>query len=121
MSGSIWEAIKANQLKLPETISIDSSGRVFFTPHAVSYTLNPRLQRINFEHIVSGYAGRSFIDKVQVRHDASPLTIPPRSGILTGCSMYLKEHYVVLNPGEGNFGLHTSAVLLDRSNESELK
>ncbi|MEZ5412688.1 MAG: LOG family protein [Opitutaceae bacterium] len=112
-STQIWEAIKANQLKLPETISIDSSGRVFFTPHAVSYTLNPRLQRINFEHIVSGYAGRSFIDKVQVRHDASPLTIPPRSGILTGCSMYLKEHYVVLNPGEGNFGLHTSAVLLD--------
>ncbi|MFZ9682262.1 MAG: LOG family protein [Cephaloticoccus sp.] len=112
-STEIWAAIQANHLKLPETISIDSSGRVFFTPHAVSYTLNPRLQKINFEHIVSGYAGRSFIDKVQVRHDASPLTIPPRSGILTSCSMYLKEHYVVLNPGEGNFGLHTSAVLLD--------
>src|SRR6185369_16135759 len=27
--------------------------------------------------------------------------------------MYLKEHFVVLNPGEGNFGIHTSAVLLD--------
>jgi hypothetical protein len=27
--------------------------------------------------------------------------------------MYLKEHFVVLNQGEGNFGLHTSAVLLD--------
>jgi predicted Rossmann-fold nucleotide-binding protein len=27
--------------------------------------------------------------------------------------MYLKEHYVVLNQGEGNFGIHTSAVLLD--------
>ena len=38
---------------------------------------------------------------------------PPHSGILTSCSMYLKEHYVVLNPGEGNFGLHTSAILLD--------
>lgn len=112
-SAQIWEAIKANQLKLPETISIDSSGRVFFRPHAVNYTLNPRLQRINFDHIVSGYAGRSFIDKVQVRHDASPLAIPPQSGILTSCSMYLKEHFVVLNPGEGNFGLHTSAVLLD--------
>jgi hypothetical protein len=41
------------------------------------------------------------------------LTIPPRSGILTSCSMYLKEHFVVLNRGEGNFGLHCSAVLLD--------
>jgi hypothetical protein len=27
--------------------------------------------------------------------------------------MYLKEHFVVLNQGEGNFGIHTSAVLLD--------
>ena len=91
-STEIWTAIKENLLKLPNTISIDSSGRVFFTPHPVSYTLNPRLSRINFEHIVSGYAGRRFLDKVQVRHDASPLTIPPRSGVLTSCSMYLREH-----------------------------
>lgn len=109
----IWDAVQANQLKLPNTISIDSQGRVFFTPHAVSYALSPRLTRLNFEHIVSGYAGRSFIDKVQIRHDASPLTIPPHAGILTSCSLYLKEHFVVLSPGEGNFGLHTSAVLLD--------
>jgi predicted Rossmann-fold nucleotide-binding protein len=112
-SDEIWTAIKENRLKLPNTISIDSLGSVFLTPHQVSYTLNPRLQRVNFELIVSGAAGRSFLDKVQVRHDASPLTIPPRSGILTSCSMYLKEHYVVLNQGAGNFGIHTSAVLLD--------
>ena len=112
-SDEIWTAIKENRLKLPNTISIDSQGSVFLTPHQVSYTLNPRLQRINFELIVSGAAGRNFLDKVQVRHDASPLTIPPRSGILTSCSMYLKEHYVVLNQGAGNFGIHTSAVLLD--------
>ena len=112
-SSEVWAALQANELKLPNTISIDSSGRVFFTPHQVNYTLSPRLQRLNFEHIVSGYAGRSFIDKVQIRHDASPLTIPPHSGVLTSCSMYLREHFVLLNPGEGNFGLHTSAVLLD--------
>ena len=112
-SDEIWTAIKENRLKLPNTISIDSQGSVFLTPHQVSYTLNPRLQRINFELIVSGDAGRSFLDKVQVRHDASPLAIPPRSGLLTSCSMYLKEHYVVLNQGAGNFGIHTSAVLLD--------
>ena len=112
-SGEIWEAIKHNDLKLPNTISIDSRGRVFLTPHQVSYTLSTKLSRLNFEHIVSGNAGRNFLDKVQVRHDASPLTIAPRAGILTSCSMYLKEHFVVLNQGEGNFGLHTSAILLD--------
>jgi predicted Rossmann-fold nucleotide-binding protein len=112
-SDEIWTAIKENRIKLPNTISIDSQGSVFLTPHQVSYTLSPRLQRINFELIVSGAAGRSFLDKVQLRHEATPLTIPPRSGILTSCSMYLKEHYVVLNQGAGNFGIHTSAVLLD--------
>ncbi|MDB6128434.1 MAG: Rossmann fold nucleotide-binding protein-like protein, partial [Verrucomicrobia bacterium] len=112
-TGEIWAAIQGNDLKLPNTISIDSRGRVFLTPHQVSYTLSSKLQRLNFEHIVSGNAGRSFLDKAQIRHDASPLTIAPRSGILTSCSMYLKEHYVVLNQGEGNFGLHTSAILLD--------
>jgi len=112
-TGEIWAAIQENRIKLPDTISIDSRGRVFLTPHQVSYTLSPKLQRINFELVLSGAAGRSFLDKVQIRHDASPLTITPRSGILTSCSMYLKEHYVVLNQGEGNFGIHTSAVLLD--------
>ena len=73
-SDEIWTAIRENRLKLPNTISIDSQGSVFLTPHQVSYTLNPRLQRINFELIVSGAAGRSFLDKVQVRHDASPVS-----------------------------------------------
>jgi predicted Rossmann-fold nucleotide-binding protein len=112
-SAEIWTAIKENQLKLPNTISIDSRGSVFLTPHQVVYTLNPKLQRLSFERIVAGNAGRSFLDKVQVRREASPLSIAPSSGILTSCSMYLREHFVVLHPGLGNFGIHTSAVLLD--------
>jgi predicted Rossmann-fold nucleotide-binding protein len=112
-STQIWEAIQTNRLKLPNTISIDRHGQVFLTPHALTYTLNPRLTRPAFERLVSGNAGRSFLDKVQIRNEATPITIAPRSGILTSCSMYLKEHYVVLNPGEGNFGIHTGAVLLD--------
>ena len=109
----IWTALKSNQLKLPNTISIDRLGRVYLTPHKVHYTLNPKLNRGAFERIVSGEAGRGFLDKVQVRHDTEMLSIPPRAGVLTSCSMYLKEHFVVLNRGEDNFGIHTSAVLLD--------
>jgi predicted Rossmann-fold nucleotide-binding protein len=109
----IWTAITENRIKLPNTISIDHRGRVFLTPHQVAYTLNPKLQRVNFELVVSGNASRNFLDKIQLRHDSTPLTIQPRSGILTSCSMYLREHYVVLNQGEGNFGIHTGAILLD--------
>ena len=112
-TAEIWTAITENRIKLPNTISIDRLGRVFITPHQVYYTISSRLPRSSFERIVSGAAGRGFLDKVQIRHDLSPLTIGPRSGLLTSCSLYLKEHYVVLNQGEGNFGIHTSAVLLD--------
>lgn len=112
-SEEIWQAVQDNRLKLPNTISIDRQGQVFLTPHKVRYTLSPLLQCLDIERVLNGFAGRSFLDKVQVRHDAIPLTIPPHSGVLTSCSMYLKEHYVVLNQGKGNFGLHTSAVLLD--------
>ncbi len=112
-SSEIWAAVKDNRIKLPRTISIDRFGRVFLIPHCVSYTLNPAVTRLQFERVVSGEQMRSFLDKVQIRRELETLTIPPRSGILTSCSMYLKEHYVVLNRGEGNFGLHCSAVLLD--------
>jgi predicted Rossmann-fold nucleotide-binding protein len=112
-TNEIWEAVKENRLKLPNTISIDRLGRVFLTPHKVRYTLNPRLQRPEFERLINGDAGRGYLDKVQVRQDVDILSVPPRSGTLTSCSMYLKEHFVVLNRGEGNFGLHCGAILLD--------
>jgi hypothetical protein len=112
-SGEIWSAIKDHRIKLPRGVSIDRFGRVFITPHCVRYTLNPAVTRLQFERVVSGEQTRTFLDKVQIRTEMETLTIPPRSGILTSCSMYLKEHFVVLNRGEGNFGLHCSAVLLD--------
>jgi predicted Rossmann-fold nucleotide-binding protein len=112
-TGEIWEAVKENRIKIPNTISIDRLGRVYITPHQVRYTINPRIPRGSFERLMNGQAGRSFLDKIQVRHEMSPLAIGPHSGLLTSCSLFLKEHYVVLNQGEGNFGIHTSAVLLD--------
>ncbi len=112
-SAEIWRAVKDNRIKLPSTVSIDRFGRVFIVPHSVRYTINPAVTRLQFERVVSGEQTRGFLDKVQQRTDVAPLAIPPRSGILTSCSMYLKEHYVVLNRGEDNFGLHCSAVLLD--------
>ena len=84
-TNEIWEAVKENRLKLPNTISIDRLGRVFLTPHKVRYTLNPRLQRSEFERLINGDAGRGYLDKVQVRQDVDILSVPPRSGVLTSC------------------------------------
>src|ERR1700739_1369934 len=41
----VWAAIGQYHNKLPNTTSIDRRGRVYLTPHQVSYTLSPRLQR----------------------------------------------------------------------------
>ena len=63
-TAEIWDALKENRIKLPNTISIDSLGRVFLTPHQQSYTLSQRLVRADFERIISGVAGRGYIDRV---------------------------------------------------------
>ncbi|MBC2607748.1 LOG family protein [Pelagicoccus albus] len=112
-SGEIWQALQENRIKLPNTTSIDRFGRVFLTPHKVQYTLPKTVTELDHLRLVKGLLPRTFLDKVQQREDLPVVSIDPQSGILTSCSMYLKEHYVVLNRGEGNFGLHSGAVLLD--------
>jgi hypothetical protein len=109
----VWSALRDNRLKLPNTLSIDRFGRVFLTPHRVKYTLPASLGANDMERVLLGDLPRYFLDKVQIREDSDVVAIPPRSGVLTSCSMYLQEHFVVLNRGEGNFGLHSGAVLLD--------
>ncbi|MDQ8203154.1 LOG family protein [Pelagicoccus sp. SDUM812003] len=112
-SDEIWQALQDNRIKLPNSTSIDRFGRVFLTPHKVRYTLPKTVTELDHLRLVKGYLPRTFLDKVQVREDLSVVSLEPQSGVLTSCSMYLKEHYVVLNRGEGNFGLHSGAVLLD--------
>ncbi|MGH8020071.1 MAG: LOG family protein, partial [Opitutaceae bacterium] len=109
----VWQALRENRLKLPNSISIDRFGLVHLTPHHVKYTLPSTLEESDLERLLSGDLQRTFLDKVQVREEIDVVEIAPRSGLLTSCSMYLQNHYVVLNRGEGNFGLHSGAVLLD--------
>ncbi len=112
-SARIWEELAAHRLKLPDSISIDRHGRVVITPHRVKYTLNAKLRRDQYEQLLDIDSPRAFLDKVLVRHDTDVLIVPPGAGILTSCSMYLRSHYVVLNRGGGEFGLHAGSVVLD--------
>ena len=109
----IWQALDKNLIKLPITTSIDRFGRVFLTPHKVRYTRPQTISKLDHLRLIEGYYPRSFLDKVQIRTDIGVVDIEPHSGLLTSCSVYLKDHYIVLNRGEGNFGLHSGAVLLD--------
>lgn len=112
-STEIWDAIGANQIKLPNTISIDRFGKVYFTPHRRVYTLPRDVSEIELLYLVTGERSRSYLDKLQSAREVENLSVLPGAGVLTSCSMYLPHHYVVLKRGSDQFGLHTGAVLLD--------
>lgn len=112
-STEIWEAIRNNQIKLPNTISIDRFGKVYFTPHRRVYTLPTDVSELDLLYLVTGERPRSYLDKLQSAREVENLSVLPGAGLLTSCSMYLPHHYVVLRRGNDNFGLHTGAVLLD--------
>jgi len=112
-SSEIWDAIRSNQIKLPNTLSIDRFGKVHFTPHRRVYTLPDHVSELDLIYLVNGERPRSYLDKIQNAREVENLSILPGAGILTSCSMYLPHHYAVLKRANDNFGLHTSAVLLD--------
>ncbi len=112
-SNEIWEAVHENRIKLPNTVSIDRLGQVYFTPHRASYSIPSGIAERELAALISGDRPRSYLDKIQLREPVENLAIPPDSGILTSCSMYLPEHYAVLRRNSDHFGVHTGAVLLD--------
>lgn len=112
-SEEIWEAIRDNRLKLPNTLSIDRFGQVHFTPHRRIYKLPATVSESDLIQLVTGKRSRSYLDKLQTAHEVKNLSILPGAGLLSSCSMYLPHHYAVLHRVHDNFGLHTGAVLLD--------
>lgn len=109
----ITDAISQNELKLPNTISIDHGGQVHIAPHRAEYSLPKRMPLLDLQRLARGNMPRSFLNKVQTMREVDAVRIPPKTGILTSCTMYLRRHYVLLKRGEGNFGVHSGAVLLD--------
>lgn len=112
-SEQVTEGLKNNEFKLPNSISIDHEGRVHFTPHRVQYYLPETMSVVDLQRLAKGHAPRAFLNKIQIYKAVDAVTIPPHSGILTSCSMYLQRHYVLLKRDSQNFGIHTGAVLLD--------
>lgn len=112
-SAQVWDAINTNRIKLPNTISIDRFGKVYFTPQRRVYTLPADLPELDLLYLVNGERPRSYLDKLQRVEEVENLSLLPGSGFLTSCSMYLPHHYVVLRRGNDQFGIHTGAVLLD--------
>ena len=111
-SDQVLEAIERAELKLPASTTISSDGSILIAPHKVVCRLKEALSKDTFGRILIRKDGREILNRYQVQKKVTSLMIPPGEGVVTTCSMYLNEHYVVLQSGF-ELGRHLPATILD--------
>ncbi len=111
-SDQVLEAIDKAELKLPASTTISSDGSIVIAPHKVIYTLRDDLDLKTLGRILVRKEGREILNRYQLRNEVKVLIIPSGEGVITTCSMYLNDHYVVLQSGF-ELGEHLSATILD--------
>lgn len=109
----IDQAVLDNALQLPSSYSIDHQGRFRIRPQGWTYVLSEPLSPELLTTIVARSDGKDVLNRIQVRRPAERIVLPPNDGVITSCSMFLHEHYVVLESEAGPLGQHLDAVVLD--------
>ncbi len=115
-ANEVLTAIKQAELKLPASTTISSDGSILITPHNVICKIEETLDKDTLGRILFREDGRELLNRYQKSQQVSSLIIPPEQGIITTCSMYLNEHYVVLQSGDNSSletGRHLPATILD--------
>ncbi|MFZ5572369.1 MAG: LOG family protein [Thermodesulfobacteriota bacterium] len=111
-SDEVLSAIERAELKLPASTAISSDGSIVIAPHKVIYELRAGIDRGTFGRILLREDGREILNRYQVLKPVTAVTIPPNEGVITTCSMYLNDHYVVLQSGYA-LGRNLPATVLD--------
>jgi predicted Rossmann-fold nucleotide-binding protein len=111
-SDEVLEAIERSQLKLPASTTISADGSIVIAPHKVICELREPLDQETLGRILLRADGRELLNRYQVRKSVPALNIAPGEGAVTTCSMYLNEHYVVLQSGF-ELGRNLPATVLD--------
>jgi predicted Rossmann-fold nucleotide-binding protein len=111
-SDEVLAALESGSLKLPDSTTISSDGTVLIKPHSAVCRLREPLSKDILSRILLRDEGRELLNQYQRREDVPTVIIPPNEGIVTTCSMYLNEHYVVLQSGF-QFGKQLQATVLD--------
>ncbi|MBF0396910.1 MAG: LOG family protein [Desulfobacterales bacterium] len=113
-SDEVIEAIESSELKLPASTNISSDGSIFIASHKVVYELKKSIDSETLGKILLKEDGREILNRYQIRKKVKSVIIPPSEGVITTCSMYLNDHYVVLQSGnESSLGRHLPATILD--------
>ncbi len=111
-SDEVLEAIEHAELKLPVSTTISSDGSILIAPHKVVCRFREPLDKRTLGRILLREDGRELLNRYQVRDTMPSVTIAPGEGVVTTCSMYLNEHYVVLQSGFA-LGRNLPATVLD--------
>jgi len=111
-SDEVLEAIERSQLKLPASTTISADGSIVIVPHKAICELKQPLDQETLGRILLREDGRELLNRYQVRKPLPALNIAPGKGAVTTCSMYLNEHYVVLQSGF-ELGRNLPATVLD--------
>ena len=111
-SDEVLAAIERAELKLPESTTISSDGSIVIAPHKVVCRFREPLDRETLGRILLREDGRELLNRYQVRNAMPSVTVAPGEGVVTTCSMYLNEHYVVLQSGFA-LGRNLPATVLD--------
>ena len=111
-SDEVLEAIDRAELKLPASTTISSDGSIVIAPHKVVCRLKEPLDKKTLGRILLREDGRKLLNRYQVRKAVPSVIVAPGEGIVTTCSMYLNEHFVVLQSGFA-MGRNLPATVLD--------
>ncbi len=111
-SEEVMAATERAELKLPASTAISSDGSIVIAPHRVVCELRDGLEDRIFGRILLNEDGREMLNRYQIDRPVPHLIIPPGQGVITTCSMYLNEHYVVLQSGFA-LGRNLPATVLD--------
>lgn len=111
-SEEVMAAIERAELKLPASTAISSDGSIVIAPHKVVCDLREDIGDQTFGRILLQEDGREMLNRYQINRSVSNLIIPPGEGVITTCSMFLNDHYVVLQSGF-SLGRNLPATVLD--------
>jgi predicted Rossmann-fold nucleotide-binding protein len=111
-SEEVLEAVERSALKLPVSAAISSDGSIVIAPHKIACRLREPLTYDVLGRILLREDGREVLNRYQVREPVGAVAIAPGEGVVTTCSMYLNEHFVVLQSGF-SLGRNLAATVLD--------
>jgi predicted Rossmann-fold nucleotide-binding protein len=111
-SDEVLEAIERAELKLPESTTISSDGSIVIAPHKVICQFREPLDKKTLGRILLREDGRELLNRYQVRSAVPAVTIAAGEGVVTTCSMYLNDHFIVLQSGFAT-GRNLPATVLD--------